>query len=455
MPKMIKKMIDENFIQVMNEIRHNKKTVEEIIEKMEEFDYLAGDVQGYISNTENEITKLDPRIICLLLECTFEVTNLPKAFPKHYFTDSEIKTSKQFTGDMIRKERIELPLTLHDVSEIGNGMYFTKMNTIAVSDWMNSLLLNYNFDTQREPTIEMFQGQIIFEPTVYPQNIKEMTELMRSREFIPANAIIINAGLRTSESKNGEYIFNKENGTLTITDGSKLDVIDGYHRCRAIQNVMSIDKTINIEFPVIFINFSVKKCQKLLEQMSKATPLSKTRIDEFKDDDFVNDIVQQLKEESELKGKIITSGVRTYDKRYLVAHDIIADGIRDTFKLENKADALDVSDYLCSFFDYLIGSHETEFIDNVIETREKSFINHDFMVGIGFVVLAKRMLDENIKIRRIRNILGKIDFSKDNEEWRKIKLVTKNGEVTELSRAKKIITKYFKEIELEEGVLVD
>ena len=189
--------------------------------------------------------------------------------------------------------------------------------------------------------------------------------------------------------------------------------------------------------------------------MSKATPLSKTRIDEFKDNDFVNDIVQQLKEESELKGKIITSGVRTYDKRYLVAHDIIADGIRDTFKLENKADALDVSDYLCSFFDYLIGSHETEFIDNVIETREKSFINHDFMVGIGFVVLAKRMLDENIKIRRIRNILGKIDFSKDNEEWRKIKLVTKNGEVTELSRAKKIIAKYFKEIELEEGVLVD
>jgi hypothetical protein len=128
---------------------------------------------------------------------------------------------------------------------------------------------------------------------------------------------------------------------------------------------------------------------------------------------------------------------------------VLSDAIDETFNINNKAEALELAEYLTEFFDKLMLKNEEAFISNIDEVRKESLINAN-QFFYGWITLAKLMQDNNIKLNMLQNIVSSINFNRNNPEWLTRGIVDSNGNIK--TNPKKRIKDYFKEIDLN-GVL--
>jgi hypothetical protein len=68
---------------------------------------------------------------------------------------------------------------------------------------------------------------------------------------------------------------------------------------------------------------------------------------------------------------------------------------------------------------------------------------------VGYIVLARRMYESNIKARDIRKIIKNIDFSRENDTWKEIGVLDQKGNLTETNKARKAIRDYFNKLDIE------
>lgn len=174
--------------------------------------------------------------------------------------------------------------------------------------------------------------------------------------------------------------------------------------------------------------------------------MSTVRIQELEASRLSDTVVQQLKEESELKGRISQTNRIHYQQ--LVTYNVLADSIEDEFKMETKLDAYDVGSYLTEFFTFLIGTYPNEFIHNIEQARKETLlVNNNFFVG--YIALANKMYTNKVKAREIRNILKGIDFSRGNETWKTLEILDEKGNISDTPKARKAIKQYFAQIKID------
>jgi hypothetical protein len=314
----------------------------------------------------------------------------------------------------------------------------------TINKLLSNELLDYNFDLQREATYRRVKNEVKKEPTLVMSNVKEISSHLLEGTLVPT-VLVWNAAVRSS-STGTELVYNSNTMELTIEKNTDLFIVDGWHRCKASQNALQINPDLNFNFAVLITNYSTKKAQQYQAQLAKATPISKVRIMELEANRLSDTVVQQLKEESDLKGRISqTNRIHTLNpEKELVTYNVLSNTIDEEFTMETRADAADVGDYLSEFFNMLIG----EFVNNIEETKEKTLMAENSMF-VGYIVLARRMFESNIKARDIRKIIKNIDFSRENELWKQIGVLDQNGNLTETNKSRKAIRDYFNNLNLE------
>jgi hypothetical protein len=442
-----RKELEENLIEVIHtsKLKTKKKLMDDIRMHLAN-NYGIVDTLGWFNDTEKRIPDLDIRELFLLTEQVFAKTSDMSINPENYFTKHEIKESRQFSALLENKESdLSFPLSLSNATVIGNSAFMVTMNIQTINKLLDNNLLSYNFEVQREAKFVKRKDKVVIEPTLNLSNVKEISEHLLEGTLVPT-VLVFNAATRTSES-GSELIYDPKNLELTITKGTRLDIVDGYHRCKATQNALQVNPELNFNFAVLITNYSTKKAQQYQAQLAKATPISKTRIQEFEANRLSDTVVQQLKEESDLKGRISqTNRIHSLNKE-LVTYNVLSDTIDEQFKMESRADSLDVGDYLTEFFNILLGLYTEEFLMNIEETRKTSLINDNNMF-IGYLVLARRMYEEDIKAKEIRKIMKNINFNRMNPEWKKLDILDDKGNLLETNKVRKAIREYFENIEL-------
>jgi hypothetical protein len=440
-----KRELEENLINVLQDskLKTKKKIVNDIkIHLASNYEIISA--QGWINDPETKLPELDVRELFLFTEQVFSKTEDPRVNPQEFFTQNEIKESRQYSG-LPEQDIIEFPITIPNVLQISNEEYVTMMDTQMINKLMKSNKIYYNFDVQREAKIIKRKDKVIFEPTLHQKNVKEITNnLLNDEQF--TSELTFNAATRTSDTGN-ELIYDAKHLELTITHGTRIDIVDGFHRCKAIENAMEINPDLIKRFTVKLTNFSTRMVQKNQAQIAKASHFSTTRIQELEGSRFSDDIVRQLKLESELKGRVSQTNRIHSINRELVTYNVLADTIDEEFKMETKLDSMDVADYLCKFFDYLIGSHPSEFINNVEETRKTSLINENSMF-VGYITLARRLYESNTKAKEVVRIIKDIDFNKNNSLWKELDILNEKNNLTETNKSRKAIREYFENVDI-------
>jgi hypothetical protein len=442
-----RKVLEQNLVNAIrtSRLKAKKKVVGDIKKHLAN-NYEILDTQSWINDPASTLPELDIRELFLFTEQIFAKTGDLTINPEEYFTEAQIKDARHYSGVLKQKENeLNFPLTFPNATIVGTGAFMVTMDIQTIDKLIGNGLLDYNYDLQREATYRRSKSGISKEPTLVMSNVKEISQHLLEGTLVPT-VLVFNAQTRSSDTGT-ELVYNSNTLELTVQSGTDLFIVDGWHRCRGSQNALQINPELHFNFGVLITNYSTKKSQQYQAQLARATPISKVRIQELEANRLSDTVVQQLKEESDLKGRISqTNRIHSLNKE-VVTYNVLSNTIDEQFKMETRSDAADVGDYLTEFFNFLIGEYPDEFLNHIEETKKESLIN-DNNFFVGYLVLARRMYEKGIKARDVRKYVKEINFSRNNKEWQQINILDEKGNITETTKVRKIIKEYFEGISL-------
>ena len=422
--------------------RHAIKTIKEIKEHLAKYGISGGRIETVLGNPGILLDVQDIRELVLLTEQFFVKTEIKELNPENWFTEIEMKESRQFHQSLYAKSDISFPLVLEDVSMAGDSVYTTTIDVKTIAQWMDSLILRYSYDIQRQPTKTTRHDIVVYSPTVNEKNVREMTDLLLKGDLVPTT-IAFNAATESSNTDE-ELEYNARTRTLKINDGTLLNILDGYHRSLASRNAYEINPDIDFKFILIISNYTVPQAMQYQAQLAEATPISETRKEELKADRVADFATQLLRSDSELRGRISSSSAPKNSVGEIVSYSVLTDAIDREFEVNTRSDARMIAEYLGEFFEYLIGENQEEILGGV--RSSDSMMGHNKMFA-GYVALAAKMKNENIEPRMVNKVLEQVDFSRGNPEWKKMKLVNEDLSIGAHVKEKNI-AKYFRELDM-------
>ncbi|WP_144509905.1 DNA sulfur modification protein DndB [Bacillus sp. FJAT-22090] len=404
-------------------ISDNRKAVDEIKDELANYRITDGRVEEVLNNPD---VLDDMRELALFTEQFYVKTGLQDFNPDNWFEIPEMKEARQY--DYIfenTEEEMAFPIEYDKSHPIGRDVFSTIMSYQEVAELMKNQLLNYNFEIQREAKQIKRHDHFIMTPTINKKNVKEMRDLILKGE-LKNTMLAFNAAPRTSDLGEELDYDNKKN-ILTITEGTRLDILDGFHRCLASQQAYEINPDLDFNFVVMVSNYTTKEAQNYQVQLSKATPIPLARAVELAGNRYADDVVKILKSDSELKGRVTSAkGRLNITAGDLVSYTVLADAINREFNIKVKLDVYEVSDYLKKFFEYLIGNFPEEFS---VDRNTKSLMAYNKMFA-GYIGLAAAMKEQNIELTELKLIIEDIDFDRDNPIWEDVTLIKNKGEIS-------------------------
>jgi len=443
-PNMTREMLEQELIQPTLKLKRRRKVTDSIKKHLfSEHALLEGNVQSLIADPRNELPKVDNRILFLFAEQIYKQTLEDKVNPDHYYNEHEVKLARKYSGNIIKKDEVRLPLTLNNFIEVNFNEYVGKI-TIEDLAKLSSSLLNYNFDIQREAVKVKRGNNIELEAKLVQKNVREIKNNLKAGTQ-KTTQIVINASAGTSDDGE-ELLYNPETLQLTINEGTILDIVDGYHRSKAAELAHNEDPSITREFTVLMLNCTDDEAKKYQGQLAEATPISRTRQKQLSSKRMADEVVRNIMAQSDLKGHVSSDVVNLSNAEY-VTYEMLAQNIENYFDIKLNMDVRKVSAYLKDYFDMLVGSYPDAFLNNPSEVRKTSVINENTMFA-GYVKLASRMYKDSIDVMKVIDYMEKIDFSRLNPLWKEIGYLQEDGKLGNTDRAKKQIVEYFNNLEL-------
>lgn len=426
-------------LEVIDLVASDTKGVSDIKAELTKYRITGGRVEEVLNNPENLYEDL--RELALFTEQFYLKTGNEKINPNKWFTESEMKTSRSF--DYIienTEEEVTLPLELRVLPGHDGGYMAVESYELIAKLMKSQKVLSYDFAIQRQGTKIKRKDEMIIVPTVNKKNVKEIKELLLKGD-LKRTTITLNAATQTSDSGE-ELVYNPKTGTVTITEGTKLNILDGYHRCLASLQAYEKNPDLDVHFNLNITNYTTKQAQEWQAETAKGTPLTKGRIQEMEASRLSDNVVQLLKTESELKGRISSStGKINTTAGDLVSYTVLSDAIDREFKMKVKFETYDVAKYLGTFFEYLFGMYPDEFMEN---KNRNSLMSYNKMFA-GYIALASKMKNEGMGLEKLKSILDSIDFDRKSPIWHELGITNSDGVISGRVDEKKI-AEYFKKI---------
>lgn len=437
--------LEEKLILPTLSVKRKRNTVQEIKNSLyNNHKILEGNTQSWINNPSKELPELDWRLLYLFAKQIYLKTNILDINPDGYYTEIEAKKALQYTGGLTIESDIKLPLVFDDAVELGYGRYLTTISAKRLSQ-MSSTLLNYNFDIQREATKIRRNNETIKVATLVMQNVEEIKNHLKNDTLQPT-MIVLNASVGSSDSGD-EITYNPETKQMQINKGTVLDIVDGYHRCKGTELALNEKPEIDFNFALTVLNYTDEQAARYQGQLAEATPISKPKKNQLSAKRHADAVVKELMTHSELKDRVAVANAASIRNLELVTYDILADAIEEQFTLERKIDVYKVTEYLKNYFNILLGEFSEQFIEEPQKWKKKSLmVDHNMF--IGYIVLAKKMYENNIEEIKVIDYIKNIDFNKSNPLWKKINVLNERLNLNKTTIVRKSIKRYFEEMKI-------
>jgi hypothetical protein len=316
---------------------------------------------------------------------------------------------------------------------------------IDLVTWYNANLIHYDYETQRSAKwVRSGKAGVVPTPDVNEKHVKEIAEHYLNETYL-TDTITLN--VYSDEVK--PLTYNPRNKQLTINNGAVISILDGFHRLQAGIRAVSKNPNLAQVMQLAIKSYPTEKAKKYFGQINTIHVVKQQRLQELKQERFSDFVVNELKTKSDLQGKIASSSQISTIANQLTTFAILSDAIHDNFEMSSRLEAKEVADYLQNFFDYLIGSYPDEFLNNQDKYRQTSYINNQHMFA-GYVVLAKRLQENNIPLKKVQDVVNTIDFSKEGS----FRDIYGKGRSIEAKKIRAKIAEYFKQLDIESVVSV-
>lgn len=290
---------------------------------------------------ENEDVRLPMLFVKEALEQSRQTDELNKVFTK-----SELKELEQFLYAQ-EQDSIKLPLEFFPALKLNEVTHSVRMSASTVAKLFESQIVNYSFDIQREAVTVKREDTIIKTPKINRRNVTEIRNLLLKGQ-LKDSTIYLNAAPRTADSGD-ELLMDEKNHKLIVTEGTRLDVLDGYHRCLASLEAYARNPELDFNFNVVISNYTTKEAQQWQAQHAKAMPWSPHRVKELQQEGRSDKVVAALRSAREI-GEVIGTSSRLAQGQ-ITNFTSLSAAIKNTFKINNRREEVDVVEYLTEYLD--------------------------------------------------------------------------------------------------------
>lgn len=370
-----------------------------------------------------------------------------KVDPGFAFTEQERQKGDNY--QKFKDSSSVYPIVINNVIPMGENVWLTVPDTDELKKWIDQQVTNYRFEIQREADIVIVDGKKEKRIKRYQQNIDEMVEKLLSGELVLNSQIILNAQIGTAEEGLDEVEYSPKFNRLTINKGTKLNIVDGYHRLEALSLALELKPDLEFKFAVLIQNFEDERVMMGQREITKQAQITEARNYALDVESHANQIIKYLNIKSELKDKVSEGEQVRPAKQEYVSFKTLTLAIDKSFEIENRYHGTKISKYLEEFFNAVIGSNDKLFKEGWKTGAGNSLMNYPSMFA-GYIGLASNMMKNEIEPIEVVDILEKIDFSRNNPLWSEMGIVGEDGKlkVKNLTKVEEKLMNYFKELDL-------
>lgn len=385
--------------------KKNMKLLNDFLQENHNFLY------GYIDKLfidRSMLRKIDDDELIVILHAIYDVMNYKQLDPALFYREEVIKSALKLKKK-INHTYLSLPLELNSVLRVTKQDYLTVLSYKQIYELHESKLITYNLDTQRiAKKIRTKIGEVVKMPTIKKESVQSIYQMMKRKEYDPST-IILNILL------NGDDNIEYDEGTLTIGEGTTINIIDGYHRIQAIIRIIQEDPNYEGYMNVDIKHYPVLKAKKLLATTNTTNPFDKTQRMKFASATYGAEIVNSLENLPELKERISEKGFISKSFNELTTYSIMVESIDAAFQPQNNKEKYEIEEFLKKFYSYFLNYYKEEFENRLNLLQESWFVHHNMFVL--FNAIAKNLFDAygiDFSVGLIPKAIAAIDFNKNS-----------------------------------------
>ena len=359
-------------------------------------------------NYKTEIDTLEDKVLFKIMDVLKQVgseakINMPEL--TNYFTEKEIKVyeSSEYTENKIQI----YPLEIKNCIEVNPGeQWVTTMTAQRLYELNEANTINYNKNTQRNLTQKNVNGKIEYEITLKQKSVNEISKLMKEGRFI-SNDITLNLNW---EDPNLDFYYDAETNCIVVNEG-KFDIIDGYHRFRALMKSISLDENFDYNMIVNIVNFDEEKANRFIVQEDKRNKINSSHLKSLDTQNPVYMIVKRLNEDS---SSYLCNQIGREDEEGKITFSYLFNWIDICFEIKERKKVIELTKILKNIFNSIIESGK--------KPKELGFKE------IGIIIMCVSLYsDEYLALEKINNKIKNIDkISKENFSRRIVNKRTAN-----------------------------
>ena len=211
----------------------------------------------------------------------------PDVTPK-YFTESEIQFYK---NEKFPDNKIDFPLVIKSI-QITDDQWIGRITAKELSKLGECGLIRYEELTQRVLHRIVRGENVFYKISLDKRAVLAIKKLLVSNKYIP-NTITLNIPLGE-----GDFFYNTETGELVIKELDYFNIIDGYHRYRAIIDLVNNDAEFDYSLELRIVNFDVDKANSFIWQEDQKNKMSRVDSESYNPNKLSNRIVTMVNNSS-------------------------------------------------------------------------------------------------------------------------------------------------------------
>lgn len=205
-----------------------------------------------------------------------------------YFTATEISI---FENEKYPDGKAEFPLKIKCI-QIAEDQWTGKLSAKDLIGFGRTDLIRYEADTQRVMRRYIRGGEAVFRINLDRRAVSEIKQLFLSGRYVP-NIITLNIPLGK-----GDFYYSEETSELIIRELDSFNIIDGYHRYRALASIITDDEDFDYPLEVRITNFDNDKANSFIWQEDQKNRMAKVDSNSFNPTELSNRITNRVNQAS-------------------------------------------------------------------------------------------------------------------------------------------------------------
>ena len=168
--------------------------------------------------------------------------------------------------------------------QIDDRQFIGKITVEELMRLRDLQLLNYNPKAQRPMQTKEFNGEVMLVPTLNTSAVRAIKESYLNKTYIP-NTLTLNIPIEDS------FEYDESENELIVYKLEHFDILDGYHRFRALSDIYNLDETFDYSMELRIVSFSDEEARQFIYQEDQKTKMRRIDSESYNQNNFANQII--------------------------------------------------------------------------------------------------------------------------------------------------------------------